>query len=65
MDLNIASIAKLLEDLSTQFDNIEQELRNNRECLDRIEHETIENVSGDLELKITHIGIMFNLITIE
>ena len=33
MDPNIASIVKLLEDLSTRFDNIEQELRSNRERL--------------------------------
>ena len=45
MDPNITSIAKLLEDLSTRFSNVKQELRNNRECLDRIECETTENVS--------------------
>ena len=45
MNPNIASIAKLLEDFFTWFDNVEQELRSNRECLDRLERETIENVS--------------------
>ena len=45
MDPNIASMTKLLEDLSTGFDNAEQELRSNRERLDRLERETIENVS--------------------
>jgi len=45
MDLNIASITELLKDLSTRFCNVEHELRSNREHLDRIEHETTENVS--------------------
>jgi len=45
MDSNIASIAKLLEDLSTQFDIVEQELRSNRERLDWLEYETTKNVS--------------------
>ena len=45
MDPNIASIAKLLEDLSTRFGSVEKELRSNRERLDRLERETIENVN--------------------
>ena len=45
MDPNIASIAKLLEDLSTRFGNVKQKLKSNMERLDRIERETIENVS--------------------
>ena len=45
MDPNIASITKLIEDLSNWFGNVEQELRSNKEHLDRLERETIENVS--------------------
>jgi len=45
MDPNIASITELLEYLSTRFYNVEQELKSNREHLDRIDRETTENVS--------------------
>jgi len=45
MEPNIPSITKHLEDLSTRFGNIEQELRSNMERLDRLERETTENVS--------------------
>jgi len=45
MDPNIASIAKLLEELFTRFDNVKQELRSNREHLNRIKRETTENIS--------------------
>ena len=45
MNPNIASIAKLLEDFFTRFDNVEQELRSNRKCLHRLERETIKNVN--------------------
>ena len=47
MDPNISSIANLLEDLSTRFRNVEQEFRNNRECLDRLECEITENISDN------------------
>ena len=33
MNPNIASIAKLLEELYTRFNNVEQELKSDRECL--------------------------------
>ena len=39
------ALQKLLKDLSTRFDNVKQELRSNRKCVDRIKRETTENVS--------------------
>jgi len=66
MNPNIASIAKLLEELYTRFNNVEQELKSDRERLNWLERETTRMlVIMDLDLKIAHLGIMFNLITME
>ena len=66
MDPNTTSIVKLLEDLSIRFDNVEQELTNNIECLDRVERETTENVGENgPRPEVRHLGIMFNLIMMK
>jgi len=65
MDPNITSIVKLLEDLSTRFGNVQQELRSNRECLGWIECEITENVSENGHRPVTHLDVMFNLRMME